>query len=400
MADQESKLPLPQFLKILTNNGIPAAKAMAITGKIYKMYNTPSHFNELTDPKLAATGVSDKDDRKLVLTAFRKAGYVYKGKAVTKKEAIEKNIASSPGAGPSALSPTTKISPSKRKRMHSSDNNEYLPDGSQEEHTESLEFNEVLDEEKLRNKSCVINRAPVMAAWSMIVAECLGFKRDEALSIGRAISASVYTEMNAVSKGISLGVFKEGKGQGMEASSKGSQPYVDIMGRRIPLFQTQEGHWRALSSGSPVFPGSAFSYISRSFKQTTPFIIGALRLLALSYPPKVLNHKGWSLYADFRPGADGWGKRSEVKCDAILNLRHRDNTILSSNRQAEVVTTQPGELIIKVENCDVASTLLDEPQSKKARTMTLEGYEAVLDNNIAFDNVHLETTEFNSQGQR
>lgn len=44
--------------------------------------------------------------------------------------------------------------------------------------------------------------------------------------------ASVYTEMNATSKGVKLGIFEEGKGKNMEASQEGSQPYVDFMGRR------------------------------------------------------------------------------------------------------------------------------------------------------------------------
>jgi len=72
-----------------------------------------------------------------------------------------------------------------RKHKCSSDDNEFLPDGS-EVYEGSLEFNEVLGEEKLRNKSCVINGAPILTAWSMIVAERLGFKKEEALSIGKA----------------------------------------------------------------------------------------------------------------------------------------------------------------------------------------------------------------------
>ncbi len=36
----------------------------------------------------------------------------------------------------------------------------------------------------LRTKSTVVNRAPVMNAWATVVAERLGFKREEALSIG------------------------------------------------------------------------------------------------------------------------------------------------------------------------------------------------------------------------
>jgi len=78
-----------------------------------------------------------------------------------------------------------KVSPN-CKHKRSSDDNESLPDRSQEAYEGSLEFNEVLDEGKLCTKSCVINRAPILTAWSMIVAERLGFKREEALSIGKA----------------------------------------------------------------------------------------------------------------------------------------------------------------------------------------------------------------------
>ena len=39
--------------------------------------------------------------------------------------------------------------------------------------------------------------------------------------------------MNAISKGVSLGIFEPSKNKGMEATKGGSQPYVDIMGRRL-----------------------------------------------------------------------------------------------------------------------------------------------------------------------
>jgi len=40
--------------------------------------------------------------------------------------------------------------------------------------------------------------------------------------------------MNATSKGISLGIFKEGKGKGLEATDGpgGGQPFVEFMGRK------------------------------------------------------------------------------------------------------------------------------------------------------------------------
>jgi len=91
----------------------------------------------------------------------------------------------------------------------------------------NFDFKEILDEDLLKIKSSVINRAPVMTAWATIVAERLGFEREEALSI-----ASVYTEMNAVSKGVSIGVYSPNKGKASQKSVDGAQPYVNLMDRR------------------------------------------------------------------------------------------------------------------------------------------------------------------------
>ena len=44
-----------------------------------------------------------------------------------------------------------------------------------------------------------INRAPVLTLWAAVVAERLGFDRDEALTLGRAVAG-----LNAYSKGVAL----------------------------------------------------------------------------------------------------------------------------------------------------------------------------------------------------
>jgi hypothetical protein len=128
--------------------------------------------------------------------------------------------------------------------------------------------------------------------------------------------------MNAITKGVTLGIFKKNRAKGLEVSPAGAQPYVNLMGRRIPLLQNSADAWRGLDAeAQPASPAAAFSYISRALKQTAPAIVGALRLLAESFPPDELNRAGWSLYADFRPEVDGWGKRGKVRCDKILRLR-------------------------------------------------------------------------------
>ncbi len=131
-----------------------------------------------------------------------------------------------------------------------------------------------------------------------------------------------------------------------------------------------------------MFPGQAFSYISRSFKQTTSYIVGALRLLALSYPPNEINSKGWSLYAGFRPQVDGWGKRSEVKCAAILILRRKE-TIVSTSGSGSVGETalQP---VIKGETISSDWLVVEpeesgEPKAKRERTTAADGSETALE---------------------
>ncbi|KAH9951615.1 hypothetical protein B0H21DRAFT_716738 [Amylocystis lapponica] len=382
-----AKIPLPEFLKVLTSNNVPATKAMAVASKIYKTYNTPSALGALTDVQLAGAGLDDKELRKLVLTALRKAGF----RTPPSGGANRASSRTPDGAGPSTLPSDTNVTRPKRKRKRDNDINEFLPDrpSNEGELFGSLEFNEVLDEEVLKNKYTVVNRAPVMMAWAFIVAERLGFQREEALSI-----ASVYTEMNAITKGVSLGIFDSGTQKGREASQHGSQPYVDLMGRRsVPLYQTADARWRALSTGAPVAPSAAFSYISRALRQTTPHVLGALRLLAASYAPAQLNAKGFALYADFRPSVDGWGKKAELRCNAILALRKAR----AKNEEDVAEAARGVDDIVKIEPPAAENDLTagepeqsgSQPERKRPRVMTVEEYEAALDADTTFDNVDL-----------
>lgn len=56
----------------------------------------------------------------------------------------------------------------------------------------SFDYKENKNESELMTRSVVVNRAPVMMAWAAIVAEKLGFTREEALSIGM-VATVVYT---------------------------------------------------------------------------------------------------------------------------------------------------------------------------------------------------------------
>ncbi|KAG8977718.1 hypothetical protein FRC05_000975 [Tulasnella sp. 425] len=82
-----------------------------------------------------------------------------------------------------------------------------------------------------------------------------------------------------------------------------------------------------------------FGYIQRSFRQTTPAVLGAMRLLAHSYSAKELNELGYSLYCDFRPESLGWGKKAEMTMEKILALRKGNNADSTSASASTAVVT-------------------------------------------------------------
>ncbi|KZV76111.1 hypothetical protein PENSPDRAFT_498970 [Peniophora sp. CONT] len=374
---ETTAIPLQSFLQLLTSNNVSITRAMNIASKTYKQCNTPEQLGRLTNATLLGFGVTEKEDRDAVLNAVNKAGYRAQAVAKAKQEEAQKWKAAEAEANtqkssrkrrseaattddaskdvkaePIIDAPKPKPKPLPRKRRKLDDTklkNEFLPDKLWDvgDTLGSLEFDEIHDEKALNGQYTIVNRAPIMMAWSYIVAEQMGFARQEAFSI-----ASVYTEMNAVTKGLSLGIYDKKSVQVMEASPHGTQPYVELMGRRVPLFKTSEDSWRALDKeGKPASPAATFSYISRSLKQTAPAIVGALRVLAQSYTPEQINSVGWSLYTDFRPEADGWGKRGRVSCDVILGLR-----AAASAQETEQGTASSPENVVKYEASDTNMT--------------------------------------------
>jgi len=110
-----------------------------------------------------------------------------------------------------------------------------------------------------------------------------------------------------------------------------------------------------------VPPSSAYSYVNNALKQTTPYIVGAMRLLASTFTPAELNQKGFGLYASFRPQVDSWGGRSMVKCKDILDLRKQP----SSGSCSKVESKDSGE---------------DQQKAPVQKTgLSLEEYEAALE---------------------
>jgi len=56
----------------------------------------------------------------------------------------------------------------------------------------------------MAKKKIKINRAPVLTLWAAVVAERLGYDKNEALTFGKAVAG-----LNAQSKGRRLGIYEE-----------------------------------------------------------------------------------------------------------------------------------------------------------------------------------------------
>src|SRR5271156_2599558 len=97
-------------------------------------------------------------------------------------------------------------------------------------------------------QNILINRAPVLTLWAATVAERLGFNRDEALSLGKAVAS-----LNAQSKGRRLGIYKPAPQEIKKARARkrGQEFFVEIAGRQVPAVNTEEGV-RAVIKDKPI----------------------------------------------------------------------------------------------------------------------------------------------------
>jgi hypothetical protein len=98
-----------------------------------------------------------------------------------------------------------------------------------------------------------INRAPVLTLWAAVVAERLGFDRDTAPTLGRAVAG-----LNAYAKGVSLGLFEPSSkalDEHLKKAKAGTTLKVDLLNRAVPVVRTPDG-LRALSKDRPISSAS------------------------------------------------------------------------------------------------------------------------------------------------
>ena len=174
----------------------------------------------------------------------------------------------------------------------------------------------------MANKKIKINRAPVLTLWAAVVAERMGYKKDEALTFGKAVAG-----LNAQSKGRRLGIYEEKTEEEKEKEKKKEKPvkveFIEILGRGVPAVKTPKG-LRAAIKGEAIHAGSVEAYLKQKFKDDLDEARAAMEKLAKAYTPKKLEKEAYGLYEKFRPevpeGTKGWGAKGELDLDYIRSL--------------------------------------------------------------------------------
>jgi len=167
-----------------------------------------------------------------------------------------------------------------------------------------------------------INRAPVLTLWAAVVAERLGYGKETALTLGKAVAG-----LNAQSKGRRLGIYEEKSDEDKKEEKKKEKTakpeFIELLGRGIPAIKTPKG-MRATIKGDEIDPESVETYLKQKFKDDLDAARTAMEKLAKAHTPKQLESKAYALYEKFRPeipeGTKGWGAKGELDLDYIRSL--------------------------------------------------------------------------------
>jgi hypothetical protein len=170
------------------------------------------------------------------------------------------------------------------------------------------------------NDTILINRAPVLTLWAAVVAEQLGFTRDEALSLGKVVAG-----LNAQAKGRALGIFKPRPERVKEARKRerGEEFWVELCGRAVPAKNTPDGV-RAVSGDTPIGHEGVERYLEKKFGRALAPVTKTMKDLAAAFDAEHLADQAFSLYERFRPeiprGKKGWGAKGVLDLSLVRSL--------------------------------------------------------------------------------
>jgi hypothetical protein len=154
-----------------------------------------------------------------------------------------------------------------------------------------------------------------------MVAERMGFDRDEALALGEAVAG-----LTAQSKGRRLGIHKPATQEIKKARARkrGEEFFVEIAGRQVPAVNTEDGV-RAVVKDKSIAAPSVERYLEGKFGESLGPVREAMRELAKSYRVEELARDAFGLYEKFRPvipeDVTGWGAKGRLDLERIRGSR-------------------------------------------------------------------------------
>lgn len=170
-------------------------------------------------------------------------------------------------------------------------------------------------------RSITINRAPVLTLWASVVARRLGFERDEALTLGRAVAS-----LGAHAKNAPLLVVTPSRKAIEERRRElkaGTQVQFDLLKRAVPVVRTRNG-LRALARNRPIAPDSVEQYLEIKFGDALKLVRNSMKRLARSMSAPEIAAQADELYEKFRPkvpaGEPGWGAEGRLDLERIERL--------------------------------------------------------------------------------
>ena len=169
----------------------------------------------------------------------------------------------------------------------------------------------------------MINRAPVLTLWAAVVAERMGYDREAALTLGKAVAG-----LNAQTKGRSLGIYGRpkafhGRGGAPKKVGLGEDFWIELCSRPVPVKNTDDGV-RAVIRDKPIDPAAVQRYLQQKFGEDLSRAREAMAHLAGALDPEDLEVEALGLYERFRPdipkGRTGWGAKGALDLTLIRSL--------------------------------------------------------------------------------
>jgi hypothetical protein len=173
----------------------------------------------------------------------------------------------------------------------------------------------------LRRRTITINRDPVLTLWASVVARRLGFGRDEALTLGRAVAG-----LNVRPKTVPLNLVQPSPKAIKERQrelKEGKRLQIELLQRAVPVVRTRNG-LRALARDRPIAPDGVEQYLEIKFGDALKLVRNAMKRLARSMSAPEIAAQADELYEKFRPrvprGVPGWAAEGKLDLDHIERL--------------------------------------------------------------------------------